>query len=173
MQRIAALVLLLVGAGACAAEPALVPFGAAVADAVPHYDRLTPSIAGGGAVEAGGYRILAQAGIRTVVDLRTSREGVAQAREQAQAAGLRYFNLAVDAAPPSRDVLERFAELMADPNLQPLYFHCRSGVRAGTLWAIYRRSQGVATDQAILEGRTIGLSDARIPQVRDYPLSPP
>ena len=158
---------------AFATEAGPAPFGAEVAEAVARYDRVTQTIAGGGVVAAAGYPILAEAGIRTVIDLRTSGEGVVEAREQAAAAGLRYFNLPVGAEVPSREVLEQFAVLTSDGDLQPVYFHCVSGARAGTVWAIHRLRQGIALDQAIVEGRTIGLSEERIAQVRNYPLAAP
>lgn len=139
-----------------------------VSKAVVRFEQVMPGVAGGSAPTQGGHQILANAGIRTVIDLRTPAEGTEAARERAEAAALRYFNLPVSGKPPSRDVVEGFAELMADANNRPLYFHCRSGVRAGTLWAIYRRIGSVALDQAISEGKAIGMPDERIPQVRDF-----
>ncbi len=133
-------------------------------------EQVTPTIAAGGAPAEGGYRILADGGIRSVIDLRTAAEGTEAARERAEAAGLRYFNLPMNGDPPSQPVVTRFAQLVADADVQPLYFHCRSGNRAGTLWAIYRRLGGVNLDQAIAEGQAIGMHAERIPQVSNYPI---
>jgi len=141
-----------------------------VSKVVGRFEEVAPAIAGGAAPAQGGFATLANAGVRTVIDLRTVPEGTEAARARAEAAGLRYFNLPVNGNPPSHQVMTRFAAVLADADVQPLYFYCRSGVRAGTVWAIYRRTGGVALDQAIAEGKSIGMSDQRATQVRDYPI---
>ncbi|MEJ2131213.1 MAG: sulfur transferase domain-containing protein [Gammaproteobacteria bacterium] len=158
---VATLAFLLVAGSIPAAEPAL-------EGATRHFVWLTPTVAGGGAVSEPGYRILADAGIRTIIDLRDDADDVAAARAEAHAAGQDYFNLPIGREAPSPEVVERFGELMEHADAAPVYFHCVSGARAGTLWAIYRRGEGASVDQAIEEGRRVGLSEARESQVRDY-----
>ncbi len=170
VRSLIAVALAIVGAATMGAETAQILRWDDVSKAAVRIEQVTPTIAAGGAPVEGGYRILADAGIRSVIDLRTAAEGTEAARERAQAAGLRYFNLPMNGDPPSQPMVTRFAQLLADPDVQPLYFHCRSGNRAGTLWAIYRRIGGVNLDQAIAEGRAIGMHDERVAQVRNYPI---
>ncbi|MCZ6870486.1 MAG: hypothetical protein O7G84_13370, partial [Gammaproteobacteria bacterium] len=54
-----------------------------VSKAAVRIEQVTPTIAAGGAPAEGGYRILADGGIRSVIDLRTAAEGTEAARERA------------------------------------------------------------------------------------------
>ena len=77
-------------------------------------------------------------GIRSIVNLRGRTPGY----ESAFAAehGLRIFHLRLSASrPPSPEQVERFLEIVRDPDNQPVLVHCRAGVdRTGYMIGLYR-----------------------------------
>ena len=82
--------------------------------------------------------LVAQRGIRTLINLRGRTRGF----ESAFAArhGLRLYSFDLSASrPPTTQDMERFLSLLEDPNNYPLAVHCRNGVdRTGYMLAIYR-----------------------------------
>jgi protein tyrosine/serine phosphatase len=84
------------------------------------------------------YQYLAEMGIKTIFDLRDDPEKYA--RRAAQAAGMRYFNLAMsDTDRPSDEVVEEFLKLVADPSMGKFFVHCKGGRhRTGLMGAVYR-----------------------------------
>jgi uncharacterized protein (TIGR01244 family) len=81
-------------------------------------------------------REIAAAGFRAILDLRPDGEGVqplppaAEARA-AEAAGLRYRNLAIPADRLDEAMLDRFDALLRELP-KPVFVHCASGKRSGS-----------------------------------------
>jgi len=121
-----------------------------------------------------GYRALKEAGIRTVINLRQFHEY----REEAEASGLRYVGLPVQASilgsePPSESQLTQFFEIVQDPDQTPVFFHCMTGKdRTGTMCALYRIEQyGWSNEEAEAELHAFGyhtIWDDLIRFVREY-----
>lgn len=120
-----------------------------------------------GAPELAGLAARRDAGLALVVDLRTAAEDPATERAAVEALGLRYVNLPVDEDPADPSVVRRFAELLASvPEDRGVLLHCRSGNRAGEVWARHRLARGASLEQALAEGFAAGLSESRAAYVR-------
>jgi uncharacterized protein (TIGR01244 family) len=114
----------------------------------------------GGQPVAGAFAKLAGLGFRAVLDMRTEAEGhdAALARSQAEAAGLRYFNLPVESAAPRPEQVDEFTRAVGDKRNHPLFVHCASGNRVGAFWLIYRVIEdGWTLERAQAEAERVGL----------------
>jgi len=103
------------------------------------------------------FKMLADAGFKTVVNLRYETNSEA---DRVRAAGMTpvYIPQAGMDAPTLASTLE-FLKVAMDPAMQPVYFHCYSGVdRTGTAAACYRiAAQGWTADQALGEAVRLGM----------------
>ena len=84
------------------------------------------------------YKVLAELGIKTVIDLTdNSREYEQPAVE---AAGLRYINIPmVDKSYPSMDQVNEFLKVVDNPETGKFFVHCAGGRhRTGLIAAVYR-----------------------------------
>ena len=135
-----------------------VPFGETMEPVVENYGRPAPYVASGGMItdEAMGY--FAERGFRTVVSLLTPSEGTEAHREQAEAAGINYYNFGVTSDGPGTEQVEGLREVLADPDNYPVMIHCASANRVGALWARYRIEMGVPVEVAFQEARAVGLN---------------
>lgn len=143
------------------------PFGDKVGGAFTNYNRAWPFVGSAGLLKDGAVAEAKALGFAAIVDLRTAEEGTADERAAAEAAGLTYINIPVAERAPTPEQVDRFAELMADPDLKPMLVHCASANRVGAMWALFRARQGVDPMVAVEEGRVLGLSPSREPAVRE------
>jgi len=98
------------------------------------------------------YAEMAAMGIKTVIDLQ--REGEADEKQLAEAANLKFYRIPMsDKEPPAPEQVAEFLKLVNDPELQPVFIHCRGGRhRTGAMTAIYRMTHdGWTADQAFQE----------------------
>jgi protein tyrosine phosphatase (PTP) superfamily phosphohydrolase (DUF442 family) len=103
------------------------------------------------------YARLAEAGIRTVLDLRLHPEKYA--RTEAEMAGLRYISLPIHVRKyPAPDMAARFLALVTDAANWPIYAHCEGGRhRTGAMIAVYRiEIEGWVAEQAYREMKQYG-----------------
>lgn len=133
-----------------------VPFGDQGADLAVDYNRLTPTIATGGALKQGAIPNLKAAGFTTIVDLRATSDDTASEKEAAESAGLGYFNIPVTILPTDFQIAE-FARIIDDPKNAPFFIHSTSTNQVGAMWTMYRIWEGVTPQTAFEEGRTTGL----------------
>jgi tyrosine-protein phosphatase SIW14 len=124
---------------------------------IPNLRFVAENIARGGQPEPEGLKALKEAGVRTVVNLRSNESGlVSLFRRSAAAApadpelerekrasaelGLRYVQIPLDVfGHPDEDHFEQFLNLIMDPEEGPLFVHCLHGRdRTGLMMAIYR-----------------------------------
>ncbi len=84
------------------------------------------------------YKDLAAIGIKTIFDLRDDPKDYA--RHAAEAAGLRYINIAMsDTDRPADETVEEFLKFVGDPSTGKFYVHCKGGRhRTGLMGAVYR-----------------------------------
>jgi uncharacterized protein (TIGR01244 family) len=150
-----------------------VPFGDRIDGRILNYNRLTPTIATSGAINEGGVQLLKEEGFQSVLDLRTREEGTAEEAEKVTAAGMSYSNIPLGKASPTAAEIEQFAENIENPERGPLLIHCASANRVGTIWAMYRVHQGIPLEEALLEGRTVGMKVSREALVKAYARSLP
>lgn len=136
----------------------------------PNFHRVDERLYRGGQPRPGQLQRLAALGIKTVVNLRAADERSRAEEAEAQAAGLRYFNVPMPlyARPADRQV-EQVLDLINDPQNQPVFVHCKRGAdRTGTIIAAYRISHdGWTSTQAKHEATRYGMSQAQF-EMRDY-----
>lgn len=111
----------------------------------------------GGAPSERGYSALAEAGVRTVVDLRAERD-LAVDEKALTALGIRRVHLPVrDGQIPSAHQVERFLDAVrTSPG--PAYLHCGAGVgRTGAMAAAYLVATGqAAASDAVRRNLAVG-----------------
>lgn len=150
------------------AEESQVPFGDRVGNSVLNYNRTTPSIATSGVIREHGLEQLQGLGFKSILDLRTQAEGTDAERKSATDLGFSYANIAIGKEAPTAHQISLFSNWVENSDHYPLLIHCASANRVGTLWAMYRITRGVPLEEAILEGRTIGMQPAREIQVNEF-----
>ncbi len=150
-----------------------VPFGDRIDGRILNYNRLTPVIATSGFIKEGGVELLKAEGFQSVLDLRTGEEGTADEATQVNAAGLTYSNIPLGKESPTAADIAQFAAIVEDSDRGPLLIHCASANRVGTIWAMYRVSRGIPLQEALLEGRTIGMKASREADVKTFAQSLP
>ena len=109
---------------------------------VPHFQAVDSHLWRGGRPSAEGYRGLAAAGVRTVIDLRAG-DHVARSTSAAEEAGLTVLRVPIeDGSSPTADDIARFVDLVqSSPG--PVFVHCNAGVgRTGSVVASYLVATG-------------------------------
>lgn len=144
------------------AEPlAATPSGVAV-------NRPKPGLYTAGQPAADDWRAIADAGVRTVVNLRTAAEMAGRdERTEVAAAGMRYIEIPIDGPGGiTPENAKRLREALAAARGEVLV-HCASANRAGGLLAVALAQQGVAAEEALAIGRAAGMksTEARAMQV--------
>jgi protein tyrosine phosphatase (PTP) superfamily phosphohydrolase (DUF442 family) len=104
---------------------------------------VTPGLLRGGQPSLQGFKLLKQAGVKTIVNLRNEETLVNQEATQTRNMGLNYVSIPLDVFNrPSDAAVQQFLTVVCDPNNQPVYVHCLHGQdRTGTMCGIYRLTQ--------------------------------
>lgn len=141
---------------------------------LPNFHRVNAQLYRGAQPSQEGFKLLASMGVRTVLNLRDDDEKARAEEVEARAAGLRYFNVALDGmGRPSDEKVERALSIINAPENQPVFVHCKRGAdRTGTIIACYRISHDNWTgEQARAEARRYGLGFWEVGMkdyIRDY-----
>jgi uncharacterized protein (TIGR01244 family) len=132
-----------------------------------NYRFLRPGVATAGRVLPDGMAQLKALGFKTILDIRTQREGVSEEEAAVRALGLRYVNVPITPETLSVADLDVIERLLDDKDAAPVLFHCGSANRVGGVWALLSMRRGKSPDEAQAEGRAIGLkSPAMIEAVK-------
>jgi len=103
---------------------------------------------------------LAEAGYRTVLDIRTLEEDPGfDESETVRNAGMEYVNMPLEVKPEafSDEVFDRARELLADPDHRPILVHCASAVRVAPLLIPYLiLDEGRSSDEAVKIASQVG-----------------
>ncbi|HJT86831.1 MAG TPA: tyrosine-protein phosphatase [Bryobacteraceae bacterium] len=137
---------------------------------VPHAARVDSNIYRGGQPSTRGFRNLAKAGIKTVLDLRASASRASKERDEVQSAGMRYVQVPLhDDAPPSQANVRKALSVLNDSSRWPVFVHCDGGKdRTGMIIACYRISHdGWSHAQALGEAKDCASRDLK-PAMRKY-----
>jgi len=125
---------------------------------VPNYHRVRPGVATGGQPSAETLARLGTLGFKTVVNLRTEKEGAKDEETAAKAAGLAYVWVPVTPDTFSLEDVDRVEKVLEDEAAAPVLLHCASANRVGAVWAVMATRRGKSIDEALAEGREVGLS---------------
>jgi tyrosine-protein phosphatase SIW14 len=128
---------------------------------LPNFHKVSDQLYRGAQPSDPGFKKLSELGIKTVVNLRGEDDLNRAEKTAVEAAGLKYFTVAMPGlSAPSDDQVAKVLAIIDDPNNQPVFIHCKRGAdRTGTIGAIYRISKhGWNADKAIAEARHYGMS---------------
>lgn len=142
---------------------ATAPLGAEIPQAVdkaaiPNYRVLRPGLAAAGQPSTEALGRLKEMGFKTVINLRTEKEGGKAEEGPVKAAGLRYVWVPVTADTFSAADVDAVAKVIDDPEAGPILLHCSSANRVGAVWTVLRVRKGKTLEEAESEGRAIGLA---------------
>lgn len=134
-----------------------------------NYSRVDATVGCGGQTDPAAMTALRKEGFVSVINLRlASEEGanVDAGRAAAQAAGLKYIHLPFNGAAPDPKVVDAFLAAVADKANQPVYIHCGTANRVGSVWMIKRVLQDRwDVERAGEEAAAIGLTS---PQLKTF-----
>jgi protein tyrosine/serine phosphatase len=128
---------------------------------LPNFHQVNQRLYRGAQPKEGGIQSLVTRGIKTILNLRAADERARAEEQEARAAGLRYFNIAMEGLDRPTDAqVEQALKIINDPANQPVFVHCKHGAdRTGTVIAIYRMTHdGWTTEEALREAKRYGLS---------------
>jgi uncharacterized protein (TIGR01244 family) len=137
--------------------------GAGAGD-IENFVRVDEKVSTGARLTAGQVEGLRSAGTRVIVDLREPGEiGDPSPADAAAQAGIRYVSIPVKTAEPRDEQVDRFLQVLADPEAYPVFLTCGSGNRVGAFWMIRRMVVDAWTAaDAETEGRRIGLKSPHL-----------
>ena len=113
----------------------------------------------GGQPNEKGFAFLKEQGVKTIINLRSKDDEGEMVREL----GMQYFHIPIRLAFPWSKIpdaaIEKYFEVINNPENHPIFFHCHRGAdRVGALAAFYRiANQGWEAEKAWTEARDIGL----------------
>ncbi len=128
---------------------------------IPNYVVVRPGLAAAGRPTPPALEQLKAQGFRTVIDLSTTGEnGVAEEKAALERQGLRYVSVPVTAATFSAADVDAVQAVLDDADAGPILLHCASSNRVGAVWAVIQSRAGRPMEEAIAEGKRVGLRSA-------------
>jgi len=126
-----------------------------------NFTKVDAVVACGGATETSALDGLAKDGFKTVINLRMPTEAgvnLEQNAAHAKELGLKYVNIPFNGQQPDPKAVDQFLATIADKTNQPVYIHCGSASRVGSMWLVKRVLQdGWTVEKATEEAKLIGL----------------
>jgi len=107
-------------------------------------------------------------GFDTIIDLGTPREIATFHRIETEDAGMRYINIPIEGAMPSRDQVEDFSLMVVRYSRSPLLVYSPTSDLLGTVWASHRANLGTPLELAINEGRALGMKLVQEIKIRKW-----
>src|SRR5262245_31918745 len=137
---------------------------------LPNFHQFNENFYRGSLPQSGGLKKLSELGIKTIINLRGASEETRKQQAEAEASGMRYFNIPLSSIgrPKDHEVERALAIIDARENW-PVFVHCKRGAdRTGVIIAIYRilRNQWTA-EQAIDEAKRFGMAGLQF-RKKDY-----
>lgn len=137
---------------------------------LPNFHQVNENLYRGAQPQRGGLKKLSELGIKTVINLRGASEDTHNEQAEAEAFGMRYFNIPMSGLgrPTDEQVECALAVIDARENW-PVFVHCQRGAdRTGVIIAVYRilRDKWTA-DQAIDEAKRFGMAGIQF-RKKDY-----
>lgn len=126
----------------------------------------------GGQPSTSAYAKAAASGFRSVLTLRSAKDGVDLNRERfmVEQNKMRYFNIAVTNTPPLRKQVDEFLRVVRDKANHPMLLNCGFAERVAPLMMIFRIvEQRWSEERAVEEANLSGVKkDALKKFARDY-----
>lgn len=135
---------------------------------ITNYTRVDAVVACGGATETAALEGLKKDGFKAVINLRMPQEpgaNIEQNAARAKELGLTYISIPFSGQAPDPKAVDQFLEAVANKANQPVYLHCASATRVGSMWLVKRVLQdGWTVEKATEEARLIGLHNQALEQ---------
>lgn len=100
---------------------------------------------------------LHSAGFPTVIDLGTPPMVAVLHRQETEALSMKYFNIPIEDDTLGKTEVARFNDILSTEENLPVLVFSESANFLGKLWALHRLTGGAPREQAINEGRGLGL----------------
>ena len=139
-------------------------------DKLPKFHKVNENLYRGAQPQSGGLKKLSELGIKTVINLRGESDQTHNEQVEAEAAGMRYFNIPMSGlGRPSDEQVNRALSIIDARENWPVFVHCQRGAdRTGVIIAVYRISREQWTEeQAITEAKRFGLASIQF-RKKDY-----
>ena len=137
---------------------------------LPNFHKVNDMVYRGAQPKNGGWELLKQLGIKTVINLRNDDDRARREEAGARVAGLRYLNFPFERwdRPHDEDIKQALS-IIDNPINQPVFVHCRDGAdRTGVVIAVYRITHDRWTGaQAKREAKRYGLKLWQL-RMKDY-----
>jgi uncharacterized protein (TIGR01244 family) len=140
---------------------------------IPNYQVLRPGLAVGGKPSPEALAKLKELGFKTVIDLRSEAEGLAEEKAIVESQGLRYVSVPMTAATFSLEDARAVGRVLDDPSARPVLLHCASSNRVGGVLAVLEAKAGRPVDEAIAAGKKAGLNGEAMVEAVKRVLSEP
>ena len=121
--------------------------------------------------EQGDFKTAAEAGIKTVINLRKPDELDWDESAHVAELGMAYVNVPFKSPDSLNDaVFDNVRALLNSKSNKPLILHCSSANRVGAIWLAHRvLDGGISYDDALEEAKTVGLKlPAYTDRAKDY-----
>ena len=129
---------------------------------LPNFQEVNDHVFRGGQPSDGGFKNLAQRGIKTVVDLRMPDEhSIPHEKQVVEADGMRFISIPMmGLSAPTVQQISKALDVLEDKDSWPVFVHCRRGSdRTGTVLACYRITHDHWENRKALdEAKTYGIS---------------
>lgn len=138
-------------------------------ESLPNFQQVNPNLYRGAQPPVESLKILADKGIKTIINLRGASDATRAEEQQAKALGIRFYNLEFPPlSKPDFTQVDQALALINDPANQPVFVHCKHGEdRTGTVIACYRMTHDNWYDeQAITEAKKFGMSFVQVSMKR-------
>lgn len=126
-----------------------------------NFTRVDAVVACGGATETAALDGLKADGFKAVINLRLPTEPGANIEANAahaKALGLNYVNIPFNGQQPDPKAVDAFLATISNKANQPVFVHCGSASRVGSMWLVKRVLQdGWTVEKATEEAKLIGL----------------
>jgi uncharacterized protein (TIGR01244 family) len=124
---------------------------------IPNYRVIHPGLAFGGQPSPETLKSLGDMGFRTVVNIRTAREGAPEEGPIVRALDLDYVWVPVSPGTFSLEDVEAIERVLEDPDAAPVLLHCASSNRVAAVWAVIQAREGRTLEEAEAAARATGL----------------
>lgn len=123
--------------------------------ALKNFENFAPSLYRGGQPSKQGLADLKSKGIKTIINLRSSKDEVKEEEQLCHQSGIRFIHIPTGFNAPQLGTILAFLGVVTNPKMQPVYIHCRFGEdRTGMMIGLYRVIvQNWSYDQAYDEMR--------------------
>jgi len=143
-------------------EPPILP-----AD-IPQFAFVSKGIASGQKPFPDGVKWLKDHGFKSVLYVRAPTETDNATKRIFESRGLNYIDLEVSPQTLTKDVVDRFNQVLADENNRPLFVFDKNSALAGALWYIHFRTvDGMTDEKARAEAMRLGFKQDQDDAQRD------